>query len=174
MGIEAIKASTPAPCRESLKEIFKVIMKGSEVDTQNSIKHFKEYFNSLPADKIAFPRGCNNMEKFHSNTLIYNKGCPIHVRGSLLYNKLLVDMDLSKKYEKIKSGDKIKFVYLRKPNPIKENVISFPDYLPREFGLDKYVEYEMQFQKTFIDPINPVLDAIGWTSEVKGSLEAFF
>jgi DNA polymerase elongation subunit (family B) len=174
MGIEAIKSSTPEPCRDALKEIFKVIISGSESQTQKAIKQFKEYFKTLPAHDIAFPRGVSKVREFRDSNTIYKKGTPIHVRGSLLYNKLVLDLDLKKKYAAIQNGEKIKFVYLRKPNTIRENVISFPDYLPEEFALSKYIDFETQFQKTFLDPIEPILDAVGWTSEEVSSLEDFF
>ena len=79
-----------------------------------------------------------------------------------------------KNYPELRNGDKLKFVYLRMPNPVKENVIAFPDYLPEEFGLHNYVDYEMQFQKTFIDAIKPILDSIGWNPEPVSTLEDFF
>jgi DNA polymerase elongation subunit (family B) len=174
MGIEAIKSSTPMPCRTALKELFKVIIEGSESETQKAIQQFKQYFTTLPAHEIAFPRGVSKVKEYKDNNTVYKKGTPIHVRGSLLYNKRVEDLSLTKKYSPIKNGDKVKFVYLRKPNVIKENVIAFPDYLPAEFVIDKYIDYDLQFQKTFLDPIEPILDAIGWSSEESASLEDFF
>ena len=174
MGIEAIKSSTPAPCREALKEIFKVIMHSSESDVQKSIEHFRQYFRTLEPNNIAFPRGITNLTSFQDRNTIYKKGTPIHARGGILYNKLIDDLSLGKRYNKINNGEKIKFIYLRTPNPIKENVISFLDYLPTEFGLNKYIDHETQFQKTFLDPIEPILDAIGWSSKEVSTLDEFF
>jgi DNA polymerase elongation subunit (family B) len=173
MGIEAIKSSTPAVCRDAMKNMFKVIMSGSQSNTQKAIAQFKSHFSSLPPEEVSFPRGVSDVIKWKDSKMVYKKGCPIHVRGALLYNNVLTDKGL-KAYEKIQNGDKVKFCYLRKPNPIKENVISFPDYLPSEFQLHKYVDYDMMFNKTFLDAITPILDAIGWTSEEQVSLEDFF
>jgi len=174
MGIEAIKSSTPAPCRKALKEIFHVIMKEDEKSVQLAIEQFKNYFKTLEPDEIAFPRGVTQVKKWQDRNSLYKKGTPIHVRGSILYNKLVEDMQLKKKYEPINNGEKIKFLYLRQPNSIHENVISFPNYLPDEFGLKKYIDHELQFQKTFLDPIEPILDAVGWNSKEVASLEDFF
>ena len=174
MGIEAIKSSTPASCRDALKELFKVIMQGSERQTQIAIEQFKTYYFTLPAHDIAFPRGVSKVADYSSQETIYRKGSPIHVRAALLHNKQLKVHGLTRKYEPIKNGDKIKFIYLKQPNPIHENVIGFTQYLPKEFGLNNYIDYETQFQKTFLDPIEHILKAVGWSSEEVQSLEDFF
>ena len=145
-------------------------MAKNEKDTQQAIEQFKNYFKTLQASQIAFPRGVSNVKDYKDNTTIYKKGTPIHVRGSLLYNKLVNDLSLKKQYEPIGNGDKIKFIYLKTPNIIHENVIAFPEYLPDEFKLSKYVDYETQFEKTFLDPIKPVLDAVGWNPEEVATL----
>src|SRR6056300_1477854 len=173
MGIEAIKSSTPAPCRKALREIFHVIMKEDEKSVQTAIEQFKNYFKTLEPDEVAFPRGVTQVRKFQDRNTLYKKGTPIHVRGAILYNKLIEDMQLKKKYEPINNGEKIKFLYLRQPNSIHENVIAFPDYLPEEFGLRKYIDHELQFQKTFLDPIEPILDAVGWNSKKLQTLRIF-
>lgn len=173
MGIEAIKSSTPEVCRDGMKALFKVIMTGSESNTQKAIKQFKAHFVSLPPEDISFPRGLSDVTKWKDNSLIYKKGTPIHVRGALLYNHYIKDRGL-KQYEMIQNGDKGKFCYLKKPNPIKENVITFPDYLPTELQLHKYIDYDTMFEKTFLSAMMPILDAIGWNPEEVVSLEDFF
>ena len=174
MGIEAIKSSTPAMCRDALKELFKVIMKGDERQTQIAIEQFKTYFCTLPAHEVAFPRGVSKVSDYSAKETIYRKGTPIHVRAALLHNNQLKAHGLTRKYEPIKNGDKTKFIYLKTPNPIHENVIGFTQYLPQEFGLNNYIDYETQFQKTFLDPIEHILKAVGWSSEEVQSLEDFF
>ena len=173
-GIEAIKSSTPMPCRDEMKKMFGIIINGTEQEVQAAIADFKKLFYTLPAHEIAFPRGTTKVTDFADRNTIYKKGTPIHVRGALLYNKLIKDLSLDKKYTEIKSGEKLKFIYLKKPNPIKENVISFPDYLHEEFGLTRYIDYDLQFQKTYLDGIESILNAIGWTSEEISTLEQFF
>ena len=173
MGIEAVKSSTPEVCRDAMKALFKVIMTGSETNTQRAIQQFRDHFTSLPPEKVSFPRGVSDVIKWKDRAAIYKKGTPIHVRGALLYNNVILTKGL-KEYEKIQNGDKVKFCYLKKPNPIRENVITFPDYLPPEFQLHKYIDYNLMFDKTFLDAINPILEAIGWTSEPVINLEDFF
>jgi DNA polymerase elongation subunit (family B) len=174
MGIEAVKSSTPASCRDALKGLFKVMMTQTEGDTQKAIQLFREHFNTLPPHDIAFPRGVSDVGKWKDRDTVYKNGCPIHVRGSLLYNSLLKELGLTKKYNEIKDGEKIKFLYLDPKNPIKENVIAFPEYLPREFGLDKYIDHGLMFEKAFLNVVTPVLDAMQWKAEETVSLEDFF
>ena len=174
MGIEAIKSSTPAICRQALKDIFKRIIETDEETVQSDIANFKIAFQQAAPEEVSFPRGVNNLGKWSDRDTVYKKGTPIHIRGAILHNNLIKDKKLSRKIEKITSGDKVKFTYLVKPNPIKENVIAFIDYMPKEFNLDKYVDYNLQFEKTFLGAIEPVLDAVGWKSERHMTLESFF
>jgi len=174
MGIQAIQSSTPLVIREKLKESFKIIISGSESKTQKFIADTKSEFKKMEIEDIAFPRGISNLTSFKDKNTIYKKGTPIHARGSLLYNKLIKDSGLQKKYEYIQNGDKIKFIYLKKPNVLKENVVAFKDYLPPEFHLKNSVDYETQFSKVFIKPLEPILDAIGWSIEETATLDDLF
>jgi len=174
MGIEAIKSSTPAICRQALKDMFKRIIETDEETVQSDIQNFKNVFSKASAEEVSFPRSVQNIRKWIDKETIYKKGTPIHVRGALMHNHLIDDKKLQKKVEKIHGGDKVKFTYLRQPNPSKENVIAFIDYLPRQFKLEDHIDYNLQFEKTFLSAIEPVLTAVGWKSERSITLESFF
>jgi DNA polymerase elongation subunit (family B) len=174
MGIEAVKSSTPQVCREKLKEIFKVIINGTESDTQKFIADFKKEFCKLAPEDVSFPRGVSDLAKWAHRETIYSKATPIHVRGSLLYNHWVRKKDLLNKYELINQGEKVKYCYLKTPNPIKENVISFNGVVPKEFGLHKHIDYNMMYDKAFVEPLSTILDSIGWSVEPKATLEDFF
>ena len=174
MGIEAVKSSTPEVCRVAIKEAIRLIMNKEESDLQNFIANFKKKFTDFEPEQIAFPRSCNNLRKYYSASTIFIKGTPIHIKGSLIYNYHLKDKRLDHKYPSIQEGDKIKFVLLKEPNPFKFNVCSYLATLPREFELKEYIDYELQFEKTFLDPMRFILGSIGWHAEPQASLEAFF
>ena len=173
-GIEAIKSSTPAPCRKMLKDSFKILMSGSEDDMINFIDSCREEFKSLPPEQIAFPRTASDVRKYHSSADIYSKKTPIHIRGALLFNHYVKQKNLTNKYSLIQNGEKVKYIFLKKPNIIQENVISFIQEFPKELGLDKYIDYDLQFEKSFIEPLRTILDTIEWSVEKTVNLELFF
>ena len=174
MGLEMVKSSTPSAIREKMKEVIKLTVNSNEESVQKFIENFKEEFVKLPPEEISFPRSVNGLDKYSDSRIIYTKGTPIHVKGALLYNHMLNKKGLSKKYPEIQEGEKLKFTYLKKPNPIDDTVISYPNRLPPEFNLDKYVDYDLQFEKAFLEPVKIILDSIGWTAEKTNSLDSFF
>jgi hypothetical protein len=174
MGIEAVKSSTPAPCRAKIKEALKVIMSKDEQSLIQFIDEFRNHFNKLSPEEIAYPRSVNGVIKYADTTNIYQKSTPIHTKGSLLYNHYLKTNKLTHKYERINEGDKIKFVQLKEPNPIRDKVIAFPVKLPKEFNLHKYVDYDSQFNKSFLEPLRFIVKAIGWNFERQATLDMFF
>ena len=174
MGLEAVKSSTPAACRTAIRDALTVIVNEDEDAAQKFIADFREKFTSLPIEDISFPRGCNNLNKWAHPATLYSKGTPIHVRGALLYNFHNKKNKLKHKYPLIQDGEKIKFVYLKTPNKIGENVISFLGTFPPEFGLDKQVDYDLQFNKSFLEPIKVIMNTIGWKPEKIANLEFLF
>jgi len=174
MGLEIIKSSTPAYCRKIMWEAIDVVLNKSENELIDMIEIWKNEFKKQPISDIAFPRGVNGLEKFSDAENVFGKGCPIHVRGSLLYNHLIRAKKLDKKHQTIKEGEKIKFIYLAEPNTIQSNVIAFPQSMPEEFDLHKYIDYNTQFEKSFVEPLKIILDSIGWKTEKVSSLESFF
>ena len=174
MGIEAVKSSTPQVVRNKFKEAYKIMLSGTESELQDFVEKFYDEFKNLPPEQVSFPRGISEIDKWYDRSTIYKKSTPIHVRGALLHNELLKQTGLDKRMESIKDGAKVKFCYLKMPNPIMENVISFTQFLPQEFGITQYIDYETQFNKTFKDPLKLVSDAIQWDLEKRSTLEDFF
>ena len=165
MGIEAIKSSTPEVCRDAMKEMFKIILTGSEKKTRESIEMFKTHFKTLRPEQIAFPRSVSEVEGYSSKDTIYRKGAPINSRAAILYNHYIKKHNLENDYERIYNGDKIKFLYLKVPNPMSENVFGFKDIWPDKLDYDRYIDYDMQFTKTFMEPLQIILGSLGWTAE---------
>ena len=174
MGIEAVKSSTPEMARDTMKTAFSIILNKGEHELQEFVSEFRNKWKTFTVSQVAFPRSVNGLKKYSCSVNGYQKGTPIQVKACLLYNSLLQEMGLSEKYPIVQDGEKIKFVYLKEPNPVKDKVIGMISEFPGEFDLEKYVDYETQLQKTFLDPLNSVLSAIGWEYEKSASLEDFF
>ena len=174
MGIETIRSSTPEAVRNELKKAIKLIINTDEDTVIKFIEDARDRFNSLPPEDIAFPRTVRKMKKYSDSNTVYSSGCPIAVKGALIYNHLLNKLNIKRKHAEIINGEKVKFIYLRIPNPIREKVISFSSSIPKEFEISDFIDYELQFEKAFIDPIKMILDAIGWHHKKESSLESLF
>ena len=174
MGIEVQRSSTPKVCREQLKKAIEIILTQDEDALIQHVDNFKNQFVNLSPDIIACPRSVRNLKTYSDKNIIYKKGTPIAVKGALLYNYMLEELDLADKYQIIGEGDKIKFLYLKKVNPTRINVISFSKNLPDEFDLKNYVDYNIMFEKTFLDPLKHLVDSIGWSFEKQADLSGLF
>ena len=174
MGLEMVKSSTPSAIREKMRLSIKLMINGTEDDIHTFIDEFRKAFKAMPPEEVSFPRGMNGLKEYSDAATLYKKGTPIHVKGAILYNAKLKQLKLDKKYPLIQEGEKIKFSYLKQPNPMKDMVISYPNRLPPEFGLQEYIDYDLQFEKAFLEPIKVILDQIGWSTEKRNSLESFF
>lgn len=174
MGLQMVKSSTPAVIRDKLKESLTAILRGTEQDVQQYCADIRKEFGKLTPEEIAFPRSISDVRKYQSSSTVYAKGTPIHVRGALLYNHWLNHHKLTKKYQMIREGDKIKFLYLKPNNPIGDDCISFIDRLPDEFELTPYIDYDKMYEKTFLDAVQNILDSLGWKSKQVATLDDFF
>ena len=174
MGIEAVKSSTPMPCRNAIKDAIKIMMDGTEDDLVSYIDTFRKTFENLPPEDIAFPRSVNGLRKYKASTTVYSKGTPLHVRGTLLYNFHIEKKKLEYKYPLVQEGEKIKYLHLRRPNKINENVVSFLNTFPKELGLEGQIDRDAQFKKSFLDPLQIITSVIGWETERKATLDFLF
>ena len=174
MGLEAVKSSTPSACRQKIKEAITIIMTQTQDDLHKFINKFRDEFKTLPPEDIAFPRSVNGLAEYADNANIFKKGTPIHVKGALVYNHLLVSKNLTKKYQLIKEGEKIKFIYLKQPNLFNNNTLAFLSGIPKQLEAMQYIDYDLQFAKSFLEPLDIILSTINWQSEKVESLDCFF
>ena len=178
MGIEAVKSSTPAPCRDKIKEAMDIIMNGDEKMLNSFIQEFREEFMKLSPEEIAFPRSCNGVQKFRGEHSLFAKGAPIHVKGAILYNYLVDKEKLEGKYPKIQEGDKIKFLNMKQPNIYQSSAFSFITSMPKELDLMSKIDYDVQFTKSFVEPLKFITEKMNWLIDssygAQGSLEDFF
>ena len=173
MGLEMVKSSTPAVIRDKLRESLDVILKGNQKDLHAYVTDFRKQFDKMSPQEIAFPRSVNGVKQY-AGSPIYTKGTPIHVRGALLYNHYIKKLRLDRKYQPIRDGDKIKFLYIQTPNPIQEDVIAFSQHIPKEFGIESYIDYDKMFEKVFLDALQIVIEPLGWKTQEQTTLEEFF
>ena len=174
MGLEAVKSSTPSACRTKIKEAINIIMTQTQDDLHKFIDKFRADFRKLPVEDIAFPRSVNGLGEYGDAANIFKKGTPIHVKGALVYNHLLREHKLTKKYQLIQEGEKIKFVYLKQPNIFNNNTLAFISGIPKQLEADQYIDHDLQFEKSFLEPLDIILSAINWQSEKVDSLDCFF
>ena len=174
MGLEIVRSSTPTPVRKYLKDAVRLMLTASEREVQDFIRDVEDTFMKMPLEEIAFPRSVNGLTKYSSSTDIYAKATPMHVRGVLLHNYYIKQKNLSKKYELIGEGAKVKFIYLKMPNPIRENCIAFSGKLPKELDLHRFIDYDTMFSKSFLDPITQIMDCLKWSHKPIASLDMLF
>ena len=174
MGMETARSSTPAYVRKALKTAIEMVLMQDEATLQEFVRTTERQFKSLPVEEVASPRGVNGMDEYANALTIYKKATPIAVKAALLHNSIVKRLKLEKKYRLIGEGEKMKFIYLKTPNPIHEGVIGFPVTMPKEFDLQKYIDYDTQFKKTFLEPLRAITDAVGWSPEERNSLESLF
>jgi DNA polymerase elongation subunit (family B) len=174
MGLEIVKSSTPTIIRDRMKETVKLIINADESTVQDYISDLRKEFKTFAIEDISFPRGLNGIKEYAHSATLYKKGTPIHVRGAILYNHYIKEHKLDNKYQLIQDGEKLKFTYLKLPNPIKEDVISFPSRFPKDLNIEQYVDYDTQFEKCYLEPMKTILESIGWKTEKQNSIESFF
>lgn len=187
VGNEAVKSSTPAVCRDALKKAFDIIMNQDQATLRKFVQEFNKKFIEMPLQDIASPKSCNDLSGWANKPAfkrMYNvdteqftdiaKSCPYHVKGALIYNQLIEDKKLTTQYRKIMDGEKIKYMPMKEPNPTQSDVISFPAILPDELDLREYLDYDAQFQKSYISPLSIVTNAIGWSLEEQSSLDGLW
>ena len=149
-------------------------MQKDEDSVISFIDDFRKKFHRMSFDDVAFPRGVKNLQKYIDAASVYKKATPIHVRGALIYNNLIKEKKLDNRYQAINNGDKVKFSYMKLPNPLHENVLAAPNGIPEEVDLDRFINYDLQFDKGYLEPIRTILDAVGWRTEKTQTLEDFF
>ena len=174
MGVEIAKSSVPKFCREAMKEAVTIVMEKDQKTLFKFVSDTKVKFRQQKIEDVSFPRGVNGLDKYGDKKSIYIKGTPFHTRGVLVYNHLIDQFGLESKYPKIKDGEKMKFFYLLEPNPVGTNAMAFLTEMPKEFGIHQYIDWETQWEKSFIEPLMLILNSIGWDTQPRASLSAFF
>ena len=153
-------------------------MSGDEKELNDFIQDFRNEFMEMRPEEIAYPRSINGLTKWTESHNLFKKGAPIHVKGGILYNYLITKQKLNHKYPFIQEGDKIKFLHLREPNIYQSTSISFITELPRELDIASLIDYDIQYEKSFVEPLKFITDKIKWNLDMSFgtqlTLEGFF
>lgn len=171
-GLESARSDVPKWCRDKLADTYGMLFDLSETTVQKHIADVKSEFMKLPIEAIAIPKGVTDITKYMTPGNGYRSGTTQQAKAAIIYNRLVVNNKLSSKYTLIRSGDKIKLLPLKIPNPTRESIVGFLDKLPPEFGIEKYVDRNGIFEKAYLDPITRVLKSIGWTPKEVFSLDS--
>jgi DNA polymerase family B len=174
VGLEAVKSSTPKIVREWMTELFPLILDCNKKQIEQILADKWELYQTLPFESIASPRSVSDLEKYQDPVTVFGAGCPIAVRGALLYNYILFKDKLTDQLPLIQSGDKVRFCYMKLPNPFNQNVLAAPDTLPAQLQLEPYIDHRVQYDKTFADPIKAVIEAAGMRLTNEIDIEEFF
>lgn len=175
-GLEVKRSSTPKVCREYLKSAIDIILLKGEADLQQFVETVREEFLTLTPYQIGKPSGVNGLRKYSMKgpQIYVQSRCPRHVKAALVYNYHLDRMTLKASYPSIGEGGKARYVELKVPNPLHQEVVSFVDELPREFGVDSYIDYDKMFYLTFLKPLDRLCASCGWTTKKVNTLADFF
>jgi DNA polymerase I len=169
-GIEIVRTDTPSFCRDKLKKSINKFFETHCEDKSKIIEYIKEVkdeFIKSPIKEIAIPKGvsdynkyANNVQEYISNGLRYPDSCPIHVRASMNYNYLIEKMHLP--FKPITNGTKIKYIHIASNNEIHQDIIAFINEWPKEFDKIFNVDYDRQFNRTFIAVLQRLFDVLNW------------
>lgn len=176
VGIEVVRSSTPKFFKNRLIESCKLIMTSDNEALMAYVDSIRQDMLSELISDISIGTGVSDVHKYANSDLVcgYTKGTPIGCRAAIIYNKFILTNNLTSKYPLVESGDKIKYVYLKLPNTIKENVFGYIGNIPTESKLEKYIDYDLMLEKSFINPLTELLDIIGWSLSKVSTLDAFF
>ncbi len=173
-GLELVKGGTPEVCKTKMKEAIKLMLTSTESDLQGYIKKFRSEYDALQPEEIGMWKAVNVLDSYANADGSYAKGAQAQVRAAVVYNRMIAEAKLDDKYSPIHAGDKVQYWHLRKPNPARDDVIACSTILPRELGVDSYIDRDKQFDKSFVDPLKLVLDVIGWEATHTPNLGDFF
>lgn len=170
-GLEARKSTTPEWCRERLVKCYEKILLGTEEEVQTLISGYKEEYMKLSVDDIAKASGVSDIEKCVASDGSFISGAHFAAKACVGYNRL-VEKNEDLGLPMIESGDKVQMVLLKPGNPFGQNYFAYPEFFPEELGLGKWVDYQAAFEKSFIDPIQSILDVVGWSHKRRVNLLA--
>lgn len=173
-GLEIKRSDTPFVCREAMKEALSIILTKTEPELQRYVSEFEKKFQTFNPEQIALPTGVKGFSKYSLVDSKFTSGTPIHVKAALIYNEMIKRLNLSNDHQMIMEGGKMRYVKLKVPNPTSKEVCGFIGKIPKEFDLDKYVDYDKMFEDTFAKGTRRMVEAAGWNMKYTESVEDWF